>query len=164
MEEIGRDHSALAILIEQFGQICNQRKSQPVDCADISANEGEFQTADCKICANERHQLCKDLLTDLVRKLSDFMLNHFDHEYALMDALPGNKVNMRHCEQHRSKHAEFFARYNKIVMEFCDSNLFLKIEEVGLFLSDWSHEHALVYDDQLIYLAEKANSALRMES
>lgn len=137
---IDADHRALARLIERIACICDAREAR-----------------DCKGCGTARESSCEAAMFEASGEMLGMMLEHFEREDALMRALPNSPRMQRHCEAHRDEHAQFSSRYNRLARDDHPS-LAKWIAAWERLVHDWTREHALRYDAELMKLVREARA------
>lgn len=125
----------------------------PHGLADI-VDEGGICTspvadATCRECADGRLQHCRKRLHDAVERLMNLMLEHFNREDSLMNALPNTGLAQVHCIRHREDHIAISMRYNKIIANLEAGDVASNCRTLEAVVSAWLHEHSRQFDMEL---------------
>lgn len=105
-----------------------------------------FQIADeiYQLCVNDFVPDKYDHITNLIQRLKDYALMHFDHEEAYMES-----INYSRMFTQKIQHDNFRGKLAIMDLEIIDDNQEQAIEDLLKFVTDWLVEHIMVTDKRI---------------
>lgn len=102
--------------------------------------------------AEEIYQLCihtyipdkYDHIINLIQKLKNYTLMHFEHEEAYMES-----INYKRLFTQKIQHDNFKRKMDTLDLEFIDDNQEQAIDELLNFVTDWLVEHIMETDKRI---------------
>ncbi len=102
--------------------------------------------------ADEIYQLCQndfvpdkyDHIVNLLQRLKEYAIMHFDHEEAYMESIQYKKMFTQ-----KIQHDNFKRKLETMDLEIIDDNQDRAVEELLEFVTDWLANHIMVTDKQI---------------
>ena len=102
--------------------------------------------------AEEIHQLCHneyipdkfDHITNLIQRLRDYTVMHFEHEEAYME-----NIQYKRMFTQRIQHDNFKRKLDTMDLEIIDDDQEQAIEDLLKFVTDWLVEHIMETDKRI---------------
>lgn len=103
--------------------------------------------------ADEIYELCKnefvpdkfDHITNLIQRLRDYAIMHFEHEEAYMESIQYKRMFTQ-----KIQHDNFKRKLDTMDLEIIDDDQEQAIEELLKFVTDWLVEHILETDKRIV--------------
>lgn len=105
-----------------------------------------FEIADeiYQLCINEFVPDKYDHITNLIQRLKDYTIMHFDHEEAYMES-----INYKRIFTQKIQHDNFKRKLDTMDLEIVDDNQELALEDLLKFVTDWLVEHIMETDKRI---------------
>ncbi len=102
--------------------------------------------------ADEIYQLCQndfvpdkyDHIVNLLQRLKEYAIMHFDHEEEYMESIQYKKMFTQ-----KIQHDNFKRKLETMDLEIIDDNQDKAVEELLKFVTDWLVNHIMVTDKQI---------------